>query len=393
MSYQERLVFYEDIEALRGRSLICYVTSIRPQASGQIAGDVIPELIKQINEIPTANEEVDLLVVSNGGDGIAAARIINLLRERFKKVAVLLPYVAYSAATLLALGADEIVMHPFSNLGPVDPQLVTTRTGQGGTIERISYGTEDLRNYFSFVRSDVGISDQALMAKAFELLCQEVGPIPIGIAKRSAQLSLALGEKLLNLHMKDSSQAKAITETLSRSYHHHGYPLGRSEADHIGLPVTKTSEEIEQKLWQVWEDLEQEMQCNKVFEPLEVVLSDPDAASLIGPALQAQLPANLPPQLLQAAYQQILQQIGVVTVTPVDYEWFLATLESSRCKSECKAIGKISAVRQPDMNISVSMVQTSQGWTFSRTNEYNLDEEEVKQWNGVPVTQTTKTDS
>ena len=375
MSYQERLVLYEEIETLRERPLICYVTSIRPQASGQIAADVIPEIIKQINEIPTVNQEVDLLVVSNGGDGITAARIISLLRERFKKVAVLLPYVAYSAATLLALGADEIVMHPFSNLGPVDPQLVITRPGPNGTLERMSYGTEDLRNYFAFVRSEVGISDQAQMAKAFEMLCEAVGPIPIGLAKRSAQLSLALGEKLLNLHMKDSSQAKAITETLSRSYHHHGYPLGRSEAKNIGLPVAATSEEVEQKLWRIWEDLEQKMQCNRVFEPLEIVLSDPNAASLIGPVLQAQIPANLPPQVLQAAYNQVLQQLTVVSVDPVDYEWFLVTLESSRCKSECRAKGKISAVRQPDMNISVSIVQTFMGWTFSRSPLYNVNEE------------------
>ena len=258
MPYRERLALYRDIETFRGRPLICYVTSIRPQASGQIAGDIIPELIKQINEIPGEHREVDFLVISNGGDPIAAARIISLLRERFEKVSVLLPYVAYSAATLLALGADEIVMHPFSNLGPVDPQLVVTRPGQGGGVERIAYGTEDLRNYFAFVRSEVGISDQEEMSNAFELLCKEVGAVPIGIAKRSAHLSLALGEKLLSLHMKDSSQAKAITETLSRSYHHHGYPLGRSEAENIGLPVVRATDELERKLWQVWEDLERE---------------------------------------------------------------------------------------------------------------------------------------
>lgn len=367
MAYQERLALYNDIEVLRGRPLICYVTSIRPQASGQIAGDVISELIKQINEISDEYQEVDFLVVSNGGDPIAAARIVSLLRERFEKVSVLIPYVAYSAATLLALGADEIVMHSFSNLGPVDPQLIVTRPRQGGGVERLSYGTEDLRNYFSFVRSEVGVSDQKEMSNAFELLCREVGAVPIGIAKRSAQLSLALGEKLLSLHMKDSSQAKAITETLSRSYHHHGYPLSRSEAENIGLPVVRASGEIEKKLWQVWEDLEQEMECNKVFEPLEVVLSDPTAANLLGPVRQLQMPANLPPQVLQAVLNQVLQQIGIVTVEPVDYQWFLATLESTRCKSECRASGKISAARQPDMNIAVSMMQTFQGWVFSRT--------------------------
>jgi ClpP class serine protease len=50
-------------------------------------------------------------------------RLISLFREYAAKVAVLLPYRAYSAATLLALGADEIVMHPFAEMGPIDPTV------------------------------------------------------------------------------------------------------------------------------------------------------------------------------------------------------------------------------------------------------------------------------
>src|SRR5687767_1087206 len=70
-------------------------------------------------EIPKGADNLDILIVSNGGDPMVPLRIIGMVRERYKKIAALLPYAAYSAATLLALGADEIVMHPFSNLGPV----------------------------------------------------------------------------------------------------------------------------------------------------------------------------------------------------------------------------------------------------------------------------------
>src|SRR5258708_36710635 len=101
MAYQERLALYNDIEALRGRPLICYVTSIRPQASGQIAGDVISELIKQLNEISDEYQEVDFLVVSNGGNPIAAGRIVSFLRYRSKKESVFIPYVAYRSARQL----------------------------------------------------------------------------------------------------------------------------------------------------------------------------------------------------------------------------------------------------------------------------------------------------
>ncbi len=123
MSYVTRKLLLQSISEKRNRPVITYVTSIRPNMSCNMAGDAIIPVIEQIELIPETAKEVDFLIISNGGDPITALRIMSLLRERFDRIAVLLPYVAYSAATILALGADEIVMHPYSNLGPVDPQL------------------------------------------------------------------------------------------------------------------------------------------------------------------------------------------------------------------------------------------------------------------------------
>ena len=133
MSYDSRLELYKRIETARGRPLIAYITSSRQNASAQMASDVIPQFTKQLIRIPRASQEVDVLIVSNGGDPTVSWRMISLIRERFQKVGVLLPYAAFSAATLLALGADEIVMHPFSNLGPVDPQLSYPKTNSDAT--------------------------------------------------------------------------------------------------------------------------------------------------------------------------------------------------------------------------------------------------------------------
>ncbi|HUM68231.1 MAG TPA: hypothetical protein PLK31_05230, partial [Chloroflexota bacterium] len=216
MAFNERLALYQRVSDIRQRPLIVYVTSFRQNASGRMGSDVIPQFAKLLKEIPPDQEDLDILIVSQGGDPIVPWRIISMVRERYKKIGVLLPFAAYSAATLLALGADEIVMHPFSNLGPVDPQLTHQRRlpGQPGgqEVEQIHFGSEDLRNFLDFVRSDVGISDQEQLAKAFELICKELGAVPIGVAKRSTQLALSLSEKLLSLHLGDNSQARAIAE-------------------------------------------------------------------------------------------------------------------------------------------------------------------------------------
>lgn len=362
MGYTERIHLYERLEALRDRPLICYVTSSRQNADGQMGSDVIPELTQQIIAIPHEKTAVDVLIVSNGGDPTVSWRFITMLRERFDQIGVLIPFAAYSAATLLALGADEILMHPFSNLGPVDPQLHTIRK-LGTEQEMFSFGSEDLRHFMDFLRKDVGLSDQEQLQRSFELVCKDIGAIQIGVAKRSSYLALSMGEKLLMLHMDDKNRAKAIAEALNTSFYHHGYPLGRKEATEIGLPVTNGSKEIEAVMWDIWQDFETEMQCNKPFIPLEVFLSDPARAQIIGgPIPQVALPANLPPPIMQQAYQQILQQVGVQMVEPLEYSLLQAALESNRCRSVFTNCLKISAVRQPDLKVAVSIVPVRQGW-------------------------------
>jgi hypothetical protein len=296
-----------------------------------------------------------------------------MLRERFAKIGALLPWAAYSAATLLVLGADEIVMHPFSNLGPVDPQMQTRRKipgkPAGQDVETISFGAEDIRYFLEFVKSDIGISDQAQLQQCFELICKEVGSIPIGGAKRSTQLSLSMSEKLLNLHIKDSSRAKAISESLSKSFYHHGYAVGMKEAKQLGLPVQDAERELGEVLWQIWQDIEGEMECEIPFNPVGILMADPTVAGLIGPVNQVQLPANLPPQIAQQAYNHMMQQVQVVNVPPVEYNLFRATLECQWCRSEFRTMGKINAVRQPDMNLAVSVLPISERWTFEMNDE------------------------
>ena len=209
MSYTTRKDLFEKIETHRSRPLIAYVTSIRPNFSGQMAGDSVDYIIKQIQSIPTTQRGIDFLIISNG-DPITALRIISLLRERFDKISVLLPYVAYSAATILSLGADEIIMHPYSNLGPVDPQLTVSRQSDNGQASQLQFSSEDIRNYIDFVKSDVGITDQEHLISAFNALAKEVGPLPIGSSKRSQQLSLSSSIKMLETHMEDKSKAAGI---------------------------------------------------------------------------------------------------------------------------------------------------------------------------------------
>jgi hypothetical protein len=361
MSYTQRKDLYKKIEEQRKHSLIAYMTSHRHGATGQMSSDTILEFTRQLGKISKDVKEIDLLIVSLGGDPTASWRIMTMLRDRFKHISVLLPFVAYSAATLIALGADEINMHPFSNLGPVDPQLISPK---GSSEHQIQFSSEDLRHFLDFVKTDVGISDQNQLEKAFELVCNEVGSIPIGVAKRSSYLALSMGEKLLNLHMGDPSKAKLIAEKLNKSFFHHGYPLDRREAKEIGLRIQNPDEGLEGLMWKVWEDAAEEMKCNHPFNPLESALSDIAASNALFNIPIIALPSNLPPNMLQQVYQNIMQQITVVNIPAFDYDLFQATLESTHCRSEFHTIGKICVTRKPDFSIAANVVKQTYKWNY-----------------------------
>src|SRR5260370_286085 len=190
MSWNERVELYGKIETYRKRPLIAYITSKREGVNGLMATDVLPYIIKQIDDLPPHTKPVDFLIVSYGGDPMVAWRIMSLIRQRgIDNVAVIIPQRAFSAATLVAFGADEIVMHPNGHLGPVDLQITTW--GEGGQPKRFS--TEDISAFLEFVSENLKITDQQHTRALFELTCKEVGTLGIGFTARSSNLSVDLG--------------------------------------------------------------------------------------------------------------------------------------------------------------------------------------------------------
>jgi Serine dehydrogenase proteinase len=356
----QRVQLYEELEAIRDRPLIVYVNSKRPGITSLMGVDDIPELLDQLQELPANIQAADFLIVSNGGDATVAWRIMTLLRERVKKVAVLVPQAAFSAATLFALGADEIVMHPNGNLGPVDPQIEVTKHGE----KQQRFGFEELASFLEFARKEVGLTDQDHIRAMFELLCNQVGTVPVGVAARSSLLSLSMGEKLLRMHMTGPSagpKAKTIAESLNKAFYHHGYPVGRTEAKGLGLKVADSDTKIESLMWSIWLDIEQELEMRRPFNPISEVLASPQAANLLAPVPQLNLPANAPPQFVQQALQQLLQ-ISIVQVEPVECKLTTSVIESRRHASREIMNGRLLACRMPDLNVKVALVIERAGW-------------------------------
>jgi len=111
-------------------------------------------------------------------------------------------------------------------------------------------------------------------------------------------------------------KAKEISEKLTKDYFHHGYPVSRTEAREIGLKIAEPDEELEGLLWQIWGDLSEELKQREPHNPLRVLAENAACQALFAPIPIVQIPANLPPQLAQQTYQNVLAQIGVAQVPP-----------------------------------------------------------------------------
>jgi len=342
MSLEVRQSIYKQIEEKRGRPLITYVTSTRPSAVGQIAADSVPEIAEQLARLPTNADALDLAIISNGGDPTVAWRIVTMIRERVKTFSVIVPQAAFSAATLVAMGADEIVMHPFGNLGPVDPQI-TTRRGQ----EQGAFGSEDLAAFLTFAKRNVGITDQEQIAQVFLKFCDQVGTVPIGVAARSAQLSLSMGEKLLRLHMShdgDLQKVRTIAERLSKEYFHHGYALGRREAKDIGLKVAPTNAELETLVWKLWTTISADLKLQTPFSPIEQILgANPWVSNPpVGDGQPQQMPVT-----------------GVLI--PARFDYIAAFVESTRMASRHVVRGVVMGMRAAN-GLEVNLVPSAAAW-------------------------------
>ncbi|HEY2346165.1 MAG TPA: hypothetical protein VGH80_09815 [Xanthomonadaceae bacterium] len=354
MSIESRIQLYEEMERVRSRPLLVYVTSARQNAHGMIAGDVVHELLMQLNRLPHRASELDLLLVSNGGDPTVAWRVVSLIRESVKKLSVLVPQAAFSAATLIALGADEIVMHPHGNLGPTDPQISSPkRGGAQGTADSVPFGSEDLAAFLKFARETVGLSDQEQMRSIFTKFCDEVGSVAIGIAARSSQLSVVMGERLLQLHMTgdgEKQKARAIAEKLTRDFFHHGYPVSRTEAVEIGLRVAQRDQAVESIMWKIWADLGEELELREPFLAITALARDPAAAPLFAPPTMQLVPTG---QLVDAA-------AGLSVSVP--FQTIHAVMESARLATRCITTGKITGIRQPNGQPALTLVNEGTAW-------------------------------
>ena len=206
-------------------------------------------------------------------------RLVNLIRSFADKLILLATSECASAATMLALGCDEVQMGPLSSLSPVDSSL----THQLSPVDKLNNSVpvsldelwrvlrlwkeaeenkfgpqahmstakknnqkENLPFGFNGKTKKVSedkISDQDA-ENPYKHLFQHIHPLVFGAVDRYSSLSVRICKEILAYHMNDQEKIDDIVNKLNYDYPAHGYPIMFKEAQRLGLPVTELKPEV-----------------------------------------------------------------------------------------------------------------------------------------------------
>jgi ClpP class serine protease len=89
--------------------------------------DIIRTVLEDMVRRPDHCSRLAVILTTFGGYIEVVHRIVDTLRHHYKHVSFVVPNYAFSAGTVLVMSGDEIYMDYYSRLGPIDPQLETTR--------------------------------------------------------------------------------------------------------------------------------------------------------------------------------------------------------------------------------------------------------------------------
>lgn len=227
-----------EVSAIRaGRPVFFYGSAFLQQSHKSndqlsITYDDINGFMNAMYGAPTDNG-LTLVLHTPGGSPDAADSIVGYLRSKFDYIEVIVPTFAMSAGTMVSLASDLILMGRQSQLGPIDPQMMTRH----GVVS--AHTVVDL---FQQAQKDI-LGDQA-QASIWMPILSTHGPSLLGEARRALAYADDLASRWLEKWMlagnpDPAGAASAIAEDLGNANKHgsHGRRIDRDAAQSLGLRV------------------------------------------------------------------------------------------------------------------------------------------------------------
>jgi len=231
----------------------CFLSLYDPaDAIDSWESDRIYTALQRVN--PKHEKDIFLLLLSRGGQIEPAYQISKICRTLAQsKFVVAVPRSAKSAATLIALGADEIHMGMLGELGPIDPQV--------GDLPALGV-KRALQTIAGVCEEFPGSAEAFARYMARKLTVEQ-----IGYCERVAESAVQYAQRLLAKRPTLRSRAEKIAKQLVYEYKDHGFVIDIEEARTLledslivtDSPEVQFAEQIHQKLEHVnmWLQLRQ----------------------------------------------------------------------------------------------------------------------------------------
>jgi len=229
--------------------------------SSTIDEQTADSLILKIRKVKNKRDNCVLVLTTLGGDPDAGYRIIRHIKSSYIKLTLFVFGACKSTGTLMALGADDIVMSDFGEFGPLDIQLTKddemTNTSGLSYLQSLILLNEQLfksfeENFLSLKRrSGYSITTKTAAEIGSKLavgiispISAQIDPLKLGEVQRAIKIAAEYGKRLC----KDT---KLIAKLMS-GYPSHGFVIDYEEAKTMFPSVRKTSifeEELEKLLF------------------------------------------------------------------------------------------------------------------------------------------------
>lgn len=237
---QELIGKYEDLE---GANLIVIIDQIAPTNM-----TILEELLVDCDR----SKDLHVLLSSPGGDGETAIRMLRSMQTRCRELVILVPDMAKSAATILCLGADRIVMGPGGDLGPIDPQMIfRDETGRDSM-----YSAKDI--VAAVEEAEQRTTNNPESYALFSALLADVNMLMLEQARSALSRSEALMVEALSIGRRDEKSVQELAAKLKSPLidtpTSHSAVISVNHAQSYGLPAEAAdlNSESWQLLWQLW---------------------------------------------------------------------------------------------------------------------------------------------
>ncbi|WP_216896153.1 SDH family Clp fold serine proteinase [Nocardia alni] len=267
----QRQALIREIQQLTDSKLICYIAGV----SAPVDREDVVCFVDMLHNI-SCGQNIDLLLHTGGGDIDAADKLITMVRKKVGtgRLRVIVPDYAKSAGTLMALGADSIVMSDTSELGPIDPQVI--RSDRNGN--RVRHSVKNYLDAYEDHRKALQKNPDDATAR---LMLDKLDPETVRLYTSIMTRARELAENKLKVGMMQhnggnwTQAASALLDTTR--FQTHGQPISWEDASDrtIGLTVEylDPNDELWLKIWQLY--------CLQIISVKEVQkLFESDVASL-----------------------------------------------------------------------------------------------------------------